>query len=52
MSEELLDLNEVMKIRRAKLLKLREANIEPFAYAYSRTNFDRRDSQRLCGYEG
>ncbi|HNR67863.1 MAG TPA: lysine--tRNA ligase [bacterium] len=52
MSEELLDLNEVMKIRRAKLLKLREANIEPFAYAYSRTNMTEEIRSDYAGYEG
>ncbi|MBN1543600.1 lysine--tRNA ligase [candidate division KSB1 bacterium] len=37
MSEELLELNEVMKNRREKLAKLRQAGIEPFAYKYTRS---------------
>jgi lysyl-tRNA synthetase class 2 len=38
MQEELQDLNEVMKTRRAKLDKLREMNINPFTYRFERTH--------------
>ena len=38
MNEDHLDLNKVMKSRREKLTRLREAGIESFAYSYSRSH--------------
>lgn len=38
MDKEYLELSEVMKVRREKLAQLREAGVNPFAYAFQRTH--------------
>lgn len=56
MNEEYLELSEVMRVRREKLAQLQQAGVNPFAYAFSRTqqareilaNFDRFAAQTVA----
>ncbi|MHB8157323.1 MAG: OB-fold nucleic acid binding domain-containing protein, partial [Desulfocucumaceae bacterium] len=46
------DLNELLKVRREKLVELRERNIDPYGDKYVRTNLSQEITGDFEGFEG